>query len=192
MDLAWDMWERLQEDESLSPAIGTYNAMVNCLSKNAAVGAVTMAEGRELMLAAFAHKQKTSDSDMPGWDEQTVVSYLELLQRLAASARGKGAGGPEDAAGHEARLALEEGWWAVAKAEEGRVVLGPSAYNALMSLVAKVCVCVCVCVCTSALTRRWRRRWPRWRRRGQHRAPTLTRWWRGCWSEGSRRMPARM
>jgi hypothetical protein len=40
MPVAMEMWERLMAEGLLSPKTGTYNAMLNCMSKNAAVHTV--------------------------------------------------------------------------------------------------------------------------------------------------------
>ena len=61
-------------DEKLFPATGTYNAMLNCLAKNAAVGGATMEDGRELMMAALERGK--------AWDEQVPLvayRYVSLL-----------------------------------------------------------------------------------------------------------------
>ena len=67
--------EEMLADDKLFPATGTYNAMLNCLAKNAAVGGATMEDGRELMLAAL-ERGKTWDEQVPEpqSSQQTLIS----------------------------------------------------------------------------------------------------------------------
>jgi len=77
LDPAWASWNEMLQDPLLYPATGTFNAMFNCLAKNAAVTAVPMEDAKALLLAARERGV--------AWDEQTLVSNYELLQRIAAS-----------------------------------------------------------------------------------------------------------
>jgi hypothetical protein len=115
-------------DTTLFPGTGTYNSMVNCLAKNAAVGGAGIQETKALMLAALERGVR--------WDEQTVLAYLELLQRVASQKPRGLRDGSQDS--EMPRVALEEGWWVIEKAEgDVKVALGTRSFSALTALVAK-------------------------------------------------------
>jgi len=123
IELALQKWNEMLDNKKLYPATGTYNALVNCMAKNAAVGVVSIEEARALMLSALEKGVF--------WNEQTLVSYLELLQRVAIR-RPSPSTDPEIA-----RRALKEGWWVIERAEQAGVVVGARTFSGLTALVAK-------------------------------------------------------
>ena len=48
LDAAWKLWHEMLEDAHVTPMMGTYNAMFNCIAKNAAVSATGFEQARGL------------------------------------------------------------------------------------------------------------------------------------------------
>jgi len=122
LDRAWALWTKMQADAQLFPLTGTYNAMFNCLAKNAAVTDVSLEDARKLLL--LAREQRVF------WDEQTLVSNFELLQRIASRRDPRT---PADAP----VAALEQGWWLIREAEAQGVKLTALSFSGLTAVVAK-------------------------------------------------------